>query len=160
MKRNIRRIAVSLVLCSSWLTASARTLEFQTTQVTSPDVAVSPDGQTIVFAMLGHLFSLPSIGGTAEQLTFGSYYDNDPAVSPDGSRVAFTSDRDGSVGNIFVLTLKDRQFRQLTHEGRAGGSAWSADGKAIMYLRYEHWTHRGWPAAVSRIHLREGRPRL
>jgi Tol biopolymer transport system component len=87
--------------------------------------------------MLGHLFSLPSIGGTAEQLTFGPHYDNDPAFSPDGSQVAFTSDRDGSDGNIFVLTLRDRQLRQLTHEARAGRSAWSPDGNAIMYLRYE-----------------------
>lgn len=160
MKRNICRIAVSLVLCSSWLTASARTLEFQTTQVTSPDVAVSPDGRTIVFTMLGHVFSLPSIGGTAEQLTFGPYYDNDPAFSPDGSKVAFTSDRDGSDGNIFVLTLKDRQLSQLTHEARAGRSAWSPDGKTIVYLRFDHWTHAGWLAAVAHIASQGGQAEI
>jgi len=160
MKRNFCHIAVSFVLCSSSVAASTRTLEFQTTQVTSPDVAVSPDGQTLVFTMLGHLFSLPSVGGTAEQLTFGPYYDNDPIFSPDGSQVAFTSDRDGSDGNIFVLTLRDRQLRQLTHEARAGRSAWSPDGKAIMYLRYEHWTHRGWPAAVSRIPSQGGQAEI
>src|SRR5215472_16626704 len=160
MTRNICRIAVSLVLFSSWLTASARTVEFQTTQVTSPDVALAPDGQTIVFTVLGYLFGLPSIGGTAEQLTFGPYYDNDPVFSPDGSQVAFTSDRDGSDGNVFVMTLKDRQLRQLTHDAHLGRSAWSPDGKTIVYLRYEQGTHAGWPAAVARIASQGGQPEI
>ena len=37
--------------------------------------------------MLGHLFRLPVEGGDAEQLTFGPYYDRDPAISPDGTRM-------------------------------------------------------------------------
>ncbi len=83
--------------------AAARTIEFETTQVTQADVVLSPDGQTLIFTMLGHLFRLSVEGGTAEQLTFGPYYDTEHAISPDGSRVAFVSDRDGSEGNVFVL---------------------------------------------------------
>src|ERR1700722_20714691 len=109
MKFNSRLFAASLVLSGFSIGGSARTLELQTTQVTAPDVAVSPDDQTLVFTMLGHLFSLPLSGGTAEQLTFGQYFDEAPVFSPDGSRVAFSSDRDGSKGNIFVLTLQNRQ---------------------------------------------------
>ncbi len=75
-----------------------RTIEFETTEVTAPDVAISPDGQWLIFTMLGHLFRLPAEGGEAAQLTFGPYHDTDPAVSPDGTRVAFGSNRDGSDG--------------------------------------------------------------
>ena len=61
-----------------------RTIEFETTEVTSPDIAISPDGEWLIFTILGHLFRVPVEGGTAEQLTFGPYYDTKPAVSPDG----------------------------------------------------------------------------
>ena len=47
--------------------ATTRTLDFPTTQVTGADVAVSPDGERLVFTILGHLYSVPVQGGTAEQ---------------------------------------------------------------------------------------------
>jgi len=114
--------------------AAARTIEFETTEVTQADVALSPDGQWLVFTMLGHLFHLPVEGGTAEQLTFGPYYDTDHAISPDGSRVAFVSDRDGSEGNVFVLELAAGKIIQVTHEPWAGRPTWTPDGHAIVYL--------------------------
>jgi hypothetical protein len=52
-----------------------RTIEFETTEVTGANVTVSPDGQWLIFTILGHLFRLPVGGGTAEQLTFGPSYD-------------------------------------------------------------------------------------
>ena len=58
--------------------AAARTIELETTEVTRADVALSPDGRWLIFTILGHLFRLPVEGGTAEQLTFGPYYDSDP----------------------------------------------------------------------------------
>lgn len=91
-----------------------RTIEFETSEVTAAEVALSPDGRWLIFTMLGHLFRLPVAGGTAEQLTFGPYYDTDPVFSPDGSRVAFVSDRDRSEGNVFVLELTTGQ---ISHPG-------------------------------------------
>ncbi len=44
-----------------------RLVKFETTEVTSPDVAVSPDGQWLIFTLLGHLFRLPVAGGSAEK---------------------------------------------------------------------------------------------
>ncbi len=57
-----------------------RTIEIETTEVTAPDVAITPDGETLIFTLLGHLFRLPVEGGEAEQLTFGPYYDAKPAA--------------------------------------------------------------------------------
>ena len=68
-----------------------RTIELDTVEVTRPDITVSPDGEWLIFTMLGHLFRVPAAGGVAEQLTFGPYYDKEPAFSPDGSKVAFVS---------------------------------------------------------------------
>jgi len=112
-----------------------RTIEFETTEVTAADVALSPDGQWLIFTMLGHLFRLPVEGGTAEQLTFGPYYDTDPEVSPDGIHAVFISDRDGSAGNVFVLDLRTREIQQVTHEAWTARPTWRPDGQVIAYLR-------------------------
>ena len=73
-------ILLLLLLTCAWAGpgAAARTIEFTTTEVTEADVALSPDGQWLIFTMLGHLFRLAVTGGTAEQLTSGPYYDADP----------------------------------------------------------------------------------
>ena len=137
MKTYLFRTLLCLLLCAFvGPLAPARTIEFETSEVTAADVALSPDGQTLIFTMLGHLFRLPAAGGTAEQLTFGPYYDTDPVFSPDGTRVAFVSDRDGSEGNVFVLELANRQIRQITHEPWAARPAWARDGQAIVYLSF------------------------
>jgi Tol biopolymer transport system component len=145
-----------------------RTIEFETTEVTAADVTLSPDGQWLIFTILGHLFRLPVAGGEAEQLTFGPYFDSDPVFSPDGARVAFVSDRDGSEGNVFVLELATGQMAQVTHEpstGRlkwnpgAGRPSWTPDGQAIVYLRFVR--EAGWyevPALVRRVPLSGGEP--
>ncbi len=93
----------SLLLVLAGPTAAARTIEFETTEVTEADVALSPDGQWLIFTMLGHLFRLTIEGGNAEQLTFGPYYDTDPVFSPDGVRVAFFCVRDGCEGYVFFV---------------------------------------------------------
>jgi len=96
-----------------------RTITIDTTEVTTPAIAVSPDGRTLVFSAIGHLYELPAGGGTATQLTFGPSYDFDPAMSWDGSRVAFASNRDGSGSNIFVLDRATKRVTQVSREVEA-----------------------------------------
>ena len=100
-----------LLLATNGPLAADRLIEFETTEVTAADLALAPDEQWLIFTMVGHLFRLPVEGGTAEQLTFGPYYDTDPEVSPDGRHAAFISDRDGSGGNVFVLNFRTREIR-------------------------------------------------
>ena len=49
----------------------ARTISFTTDEGSYMDVDVSPDGKTLLFSLLGDLYSLPATGGTAKQLTRG-----------------------------------------------------------------------------------------
>ena len=138
--------SLALMLSGAFLPAVAqklenqptRTLKISTTEVTDPDISAAPDGRRLVFTALGHLFELPTTGGAARQLTFGPYYDSAPAVSPDGRRVAFISDRDlSSQGNVFVLDLASAQIRQLTHMPWADRPVWSPDGKSLLFLSYQ-----------------------
>lgn len=163
MRKRLLWVLFGFLTCGSISrAAAARTIEFTTTEVTEADVSVSHDGQRLIFTMLGHLFRLPVTGGTAEQLTFGPYYDTDPVFSPDGTRVAFVSDRDGTEGNVFVLELATRQITQATHEPWAGQPTWSPDGQTIVYLRFLPEAAPRWqwlrPAQVRRISLRGGEP--
>lgn len=141
-----------------------RTIEFNTTQVTNPDVAVAPDGRFLIFTMLGKLFRVPVQGGEAEQLTTGPFFDDDPAISPDGRLVAFQSDRDSSAGNIFLLDLATRAITQLTREDWASSPVWAPDGQWVAFLSLDR---AAWnpddsmlrpPAAVRRVRVTGGEP--
>ncbi|MGH9788506.1 MAG: hypothetical protein ACRD4U_07385 [Candidatus Acidiferrales bacterium] len=159
MRAFLFRVLLFLLMCVLLTPgAAARTIEFTTTEVTEADVTVSPDGQWLIFTTLGHLFRMPVEGGTAEQLTFGPYYDTDAVFSPDGSRVAFVSDRDGSEDNVFVLELATGQITQVTREPWAARRpTWTPDGRAIVYLRFvrDHWLV---PALMRRVALNGGDP--
>ena len=170
MKTYLFRTAFFLLMCVLVVpAAAARTIEFETTEVTAADVALSPDGHWLIFTMLGHLFQLPVEGGEAEQLTFGPYYDTDPVFSPDGTQMAFVSDRDGSDGNVFVLDLATEQITQLTREAWAARPAWSPDGQSIVYLSLvrevlgvapllNHSFPHTVPALVRRVAVNGGQP--
>jgi imidazolonepropionase-like amidohydrolase/Tol biopolymer transport system component len=138
--------------------ALARTVAIETTRVTEPGVAVSPDGSWIVVTVLGHLFRLPTRGGAAEQLTFGPFFDSDPSFSPDGGRVAFVSDRDAGARdretNVFVLDLAGKSVTAATREAMAVRPVWTAAGDAIVYLSFDPPIR--WPALATLRRVRVG----
>ena len=113
-----------------------RTAKFTTSKVTWMSLDVSPDGQSIVFDMLGDLYTLPITGGTATRLTSGLPHDFGPRFSPDGKRVAFVSDRSGD-DNVWIMSLDGRDTVQLTHGINSVyiSPAWSNDGRYIAVSR-------------------------
>ena len=126
---------LALVFGASWHGLSGRTLEFDTGEVTQPGITAAGGERSLIFNLLGHLFEVPVSGGAAKQLTFGPYYDCDPAISPDGKSVAFISNRDGGDdGNLYLLNLASGKVSRLTHEFQAGLAAWSPDGKTVAYV--------------------------
>ncbi|MBV6522869.1 MAG: Protein TolB [Gemmatimonadaceae bacterium] len=92
---------------------AARTHTFTTTTGSWISLDVSPDGQSIVFDLLGDLYTLPIAGGKATRLTSGLAYDAQPRFSPDGKKVLFVSDRSGG-DNLWIQSLDGKDTTQVT----------------------------------------------
>ena len=75
--------------------------------------AISPDGSTIVFAYKGDIYSVPSQGGEARQLTTNAAFDSYPTWSPDGKKIAFASNREGSM-DVYVINANGGAPTRLT----------------------------------------------
>jgi imidazolonepropionase-like amidohydrolase/Tol biopolymer transport system component len=106
-----------------------RVMEMTATEGSWMSVDVSPDGGTVVFDLLGDLWTVPLSGGQATPLTRGMGFDAMPRFSPDGERVVYVSDRDGGE-NLWILSLDLTDTTQLT------------TGKGDSYLSPE-WTPDG-----------------
>ena len=129
---------------------SARTVSFETDSVTWMSLDVSSDGQTIVFEALGDLYTVPIEGGRAEALTRGMAFDSQPAFSPDGNRIAFLSDRDGTE-NLWIMAADGSDPSKLSAGGdriEYASPSWSPDGSHVIVSRtswglrtFELWAH-------------------
>lgn len=116
--------------------APARTIALDTDEGTWISLDVSPDGRTIVFDLLGDLYTIPITGGTATALTTGMAYDAQPRFSPDGRTVVFTSDRDGG-DNVWTIDLATKRTRQISRgkSNRYRSPEWTPDGQSIVVSR-------------------------
>ena len=113
-----------------------RSAKFTTSQGTWMSLDVSPDGRTIVFDLLGDLYTLPVAGGTATRITSGISHDMQPRFSPDGRRITFISDKSGD-NNVWVVDADGNNQRQIS-KGIADEfrtPEWTPDGKYIAVGR-------------------------
>ncbi|MGB3797192.1 MAG: amidohydrolase, partial [Alteraurantiacibacter sp.] len=101
------------------------------------DVDVSPDGRTIAFSLLGDIYTMPIAGGTPTRIAQGLAWEVQPRFSPDGSRIAFTSDRGGG-DNIWIMNADGSDMRQLTDESfrLLNQPTWSPDGQYIAAKKH------------------------
>ncbi|MCK9488870.1 MAG: amidohydrolase family protein [Xanthomonadales bacterium] len=114
---------------------------FDTDEGTWMNLDVSPDGKTIVFDLLGDLYTLPITGGQARRITSGPAFDLQPRFSPDGTRISFTSDRGGG-DNIWHARIDGSDARQVTKENfrLLNNAAWTPDGRYLVARK--HFTAR------------------
>jgi Tol biopolymer transport system component len=107
------------------------------------EIALSRDGKRLAFSILkqnADIWRLPVSpetgrpAGTATEVITTTREDSRGAWSPDGSMIAFNSDRTGEM-NIWLFSLESRQSRQLT-KGAGGDfqASWSPDGKRIVFF--------------------------
>jgi Tol biopolymer transport system component len=110
-----------------------RAMTFTTSEATWLSLDLSPDGRTIVFDLLGDLYTLPVTGGEATRITSGQAYDMQPAFSPDGKKLVFISDRNGSE-NVWVCNADGTKPRALTTTERDNymSPAWAPDGEYVI----------------------------
>ena len=112
---------------------TTRTLSFTTSEGTWMSLDLSRDGRTIVFELLGDLYTLPVTGGEATRITSGQAYDMQAAFSPDGKRIVFVSDRNGSE-NIWIANADGTKARALTTTERENymSPIWTPDGDYVI----------------------------
>lgn len=121
-------------------TGPTRSLSFEASEGTYMSVDISPDGRMIAFDLLGTIYEMPFEGGTATALTSGNSWNLFPRYSPDGSQIAFSSDRSGS-HNIWVLERDSGRLRNISKsEQNIYRPTWSRDGR---------WIYAGAPRALA-----------
>ncbi len=95
--------------------------------------AISPDGKTIAFEYRGNLWKVSSEGGVATPLTVGDSYNSMPVWSPDGSKIAFASDRNGNL-DVYVMPSEGGQATRLTyHSADEIPTSFTPDGKSVLF---------------------------
>jgi Tol biopolymer transport system component len=126
-----------------------RKISFETDEGTWMSLDVSPDGQTIMFELLGDIYTMAISGGEATAVITGMAFDSQPVYSPNGKKIAFLSDRDGSE-NLYISDLDGENAKKLSklNAGGALSPEWSADGNYLYVSQmpkglgvYELWMY-------------------
>jgi len=148
----------------------ARTVSFETSEGTWISLDVSPDGKTIVFELLGDLYTMPIAGGAATRISSGPAFDSQPRWSPDGKRIVFLSDRSGAE-NVWLCDPDGAHSKALTKgtNNLYASPDWTPDGNYVVVSRtsgvlgsvYELWLiHKdgGSGAAMLRVQAGPNQP--
>ncbi|MDE0898512.1 MAG: amidohydrolase family protein [Longimicrobiales bacterium] len=122
-----------------------RTLSETFTEGSWISLDVSPDGQTIVFDLLGDLYTMPFAGGTATSLTQGMAFDGQPRFSPDGQTVAFISDRSGGDG-LWTISVDKADTVRVTKGNNSAYQSpeWTPDGDYILATKQNPGQGKMW----------------
>jgi hypothetical protein len=138
---------------------ATRAFPLQTNEGTWTSVNISPDGKTILFDLMGDIYSMPVEGGKATPITKGLAYDNHPSFSPDGKRILFISDR-GGAENLWYIDIAKKDTIALTEEQNQNfpGAVYTPDGNYIVYTKGRRNTklylmHKNGGAGTSLISL-------
>ncbi|MGA9770497.1 MAG: S41 family peptidase [Blastocatellia bacterium] len=100
------------------------------------DVSLSPKGERVLFTARGDIFSAPVEKGPTRNLTHSSSaHDKYARWSPDGSKIAFISDKSGEEEVWVIAQDGSTPPEQITTGSRAMRYApeWSSDGKRIAF---------------------------
>ncbi len=135
--------------------------KFTVTEGTWMSVDVSRDGQTLVFDLLGDIYSIPAGGGEATLIHGGPAIEHSPRFSPDGTKILYISDRGGS-DNVWSSNADGSAARQITREtvNTLGSPAWDAQGQYVSATRFSPEVSKFLAAEIWLYHLDGGQGRL
>ncbi|MTI31887.1 amidohydrolase family protein [Xanthovirga aplysinae] len=112
-------------------------ITIETDEGTWMNLDVSPDGKQIVFDLLGDIYLMPITGGEAILLRSGHAYEVQPRFSPDGKKIAFTSDAGGG-DNIWIMNNDGSQAHQVSKEDfrLLNNPVWTPDGQYLIARKH------------------------
>ena len=138
MKQSILKICLCLFLCFhlcgiNTLSAQTQAISFVTDEGTWMALDVSPDGKTILFELLGDLYTLPVEGGKAKLLISGNAFQSQPRFSPDGEKIVYISDESGS-DNVWISDSNGENATQISqfNQELIISPEWKPDGQSIL----------------------------
>jgi Tol biopolymer transport system component/imidazolonepropionase-like amidohydrolase len=133
-----------------------QTITIDTNETTWSNLDVSPDGKTVVFDMLGDLYTMSIDGGEGKALTSDMAWNFQPRFSPDGKTLAFISDRKGG-DNIWLMDVDGTNFRQVSKEKHhiVHNPNWSPDGNYLVG-KQSHMTARSVAAGSIWMYHKSG----
>jgi imidazolonepropionase-like amidohydrolase/Tol biopolymer transport system component len=117
-------------------------------------VDVSPDGKTLVFDLLGDLYTLPVGGGEAKSLTHSIAWEQQARFSPDGKQIAFLSDAGGG-DNLWVMNVDGSGARAVTKEDfrLLNNPAWHPSGKYLLARKHYTGTRSAGSGEIWLFHV-------
>lgn len=124
-----------------------------TASVTNP--SVSPNGEWILYQLAGEIWKARVDGSEATNLTSNPANDQTPVWSPDGTQIAFQSDRSATQfqWDIFIMDSDGSNPTRVTTDPAQDGSPyWGANGAGIAF-----WSTRDGNFQVYVTHL-DGQP--
>jgi hypothetical protein len=101
---------------------------------------ISPDGKQIAFAAVGDIYVMPvdRSAGKPVNVTKDAALDTDPAWSPDGSHLVYSSDKDSDHLQLWIRDMRNGQTRRVTSlTTQPQGATWSPDGKRIVFFNVD-----------------------
>ena len=133
---NVRRVSTGSgrTTCAFYFPTSGRII-YSSTHHLDPACPPPPDmSRGYVWGLYDFdIFTADEDGSDLLQLTSTPGYDAEATISPDGSKIVFTSVRDGDL-EIYVMNADGSNVRRLTHQpGYDGGAFFSADGSKIVF---------------------------
>jgi len=119
---------------------TSKKVTITTDEGTWMNLDVSPDGKTIVFDLLGDIYSMPVTGGKATLLAGGKAWEIQPRFSPDGKLISYTSDKEGG-DNIWIMNADGSDKHSITHESfrLLNNASWTPDG--LYLVARKHFTN-------------------